>query len=104
MTQTHFGYQQVDEQEKAAKVAEVFHEVAAQYDLMNDLMSLGMHRLWKRHFVSLSGLRKGQRALDLACGTGDISQLLAKQVGADGLVIGSDINGSMLNEGRDRHI
>lgn len=101
---THFGYQQVAAGEKARKVAGVFDSVAGQYDLMNDLMSLGAHRLWKRFAVSISGVRAGDWVLDLAGGTGDLSSRLLSQVGPKGRVVLSDINASMLNEGRRRLI
>ena len=99
---THFGYQQVAESAKAAKVAEVFHSVASQYDLMNDLMSVGMHRLWKRFTVAQAGLRAGMRVLDVAGGTADLTRLFLKEVGESGQVVLTDINFSMLAEGRDR--
>ncbi|MHB8914645.1 MAG: bifunctional demethylmenaquinone methyltransferase/2-methoxy-6-polyprenyl-1,4-benzoquinol methylase UbiE [Thiobacillus sp.] len=99
---THFGYQQVAESDKAAKVAEVFHSVAAQYDLMNDLMSVGMHRLWKRFTVAQAGLRAGMRVLDVAGGTADLTRLFLNEVGDRGEVVLTDINFSMLREGRDR--
>ena len=99
---THFGYKQVAESEKAAKVADVFHSVASQYDLMNDLMSLGLHRLWKRFAVAQAGLRVGMRVLDVAGGTADLTRLFLKEVGDSGQVVLTDINFSMLREGRDR--
>jgi demethylmenaquinone methyltransferase / 2-methoxy-6-polyprenyl-1,4-benzoquinol methylase len=99
---THFGFQQINWADKAAKVADVFHSVAHQYDIMNDVMSFGVHRLWKRFAVMLSAVRTGQRVLDVAGGTGDLTKLFAQKVGAQGLVILSDINGSMLARGRDR--
>ena len=99
---THFGYQQVPVEEKAARVREVFDSVATRYDLMNDLMSLGIHRLWKRHAIELAGVRRGQRVLDLASGTGDLADRFAGIVGPDGLVVMSDINAAMLGEGRGR--
>jgi len=99
---THFGFKTVAESEKAAKVAEVFHSVARRYDLMNDLMSGGMHRLWKRFTVSQAGLRPGQKVLDIAGGTGDMTRLFLKEVGGTGEVVLTDINYSMLNEGRNR--
>lgn len=101
---THFGYQTVAASEKARKVAGVFDSVAGKYDLMNDLMSLGVHRLWKRFAVSVSGVRAGERVLDLAGGTGDLSSRLLSRVGPKGLVLLSDINASMLGEGRKRLI
>ena len=99
---THFGFQQVPEDEKAARVAEVFHSVAARYDLMNDLMSAGLHRLWKRFAVLQAGLRPGHRVLDVAGGTADLTRLFLKEVGECGQVVLTDINFSMLREGRDR--
>ena len=99
---THFGYQQVAESEKAAKVAEVFHSVAGRYDLMNDLMSAGLHRLWKRYAVLQAGLRPGMKVLDVAGGTADLTRLFLKEVGDTGQVVLTDINFSMLREGRDR--
>lgn len=99
---THFGYQSVAENEKSAKVAEVFHTVATRYDLMNDLMSLGLHRLWKRFAIFLSGVRAGQTVLDVAGGTGDLTMQLAGLVGEKGRVYLADINSSMLQQGRDR--
>ena len=99
---THFGFQEVPEDEKAARVAEVFHSVAGRYDLMNDLMSAGLHRLWKRFAVLQAGLRPGQRVLDVAGGTADLTRLFLKEVGPGGQVVLTDINFSMLREGRDR--
>lgn len=99
---THFGYQQVEEQEKARKVAEVFHSVANRYDVMNDLMSAGMHRLWKAFAIEQSAVRPGNRVLDVAGGTADLASAFAKRVGPSGEVILTDINGSMLGVGRDR--
>ena len=99
---TDFGYQQVTFSEKAKKVTEVFHSVADKYDLMNDLMSLGMHRLWKHYTIALSGVKLGQHILDLAGGTGDLTRQLARLVGKEGLVVLADINGAMLAKGRDR--
>ncbi len=101
---THFGYRQVAVEDKARHVAEVFHSVARQYDLMNDIMSLGSHRLIKRFTVELSGLRPGQRVLDLAGGTGDFSLMFSPIVGPEGEVVLADINESMLRVGRDRVI
>jgi len=101
---THFGYQTVAAHEKARKVAGVFDSVAGKYDLMNDLMSLGAHRLWKRFAVGVSGVHAGERVLDLAGGTGDLTRLLLPQVGPKGWVVLSDINASMLGEGRKRLI
>ena len=99
---THFGYQKVAADEKARKVAGVFDSVAGKYDLMNDLMSLGVHRLWKRFAVSLGGVRPGERVLDLAGGTGDLTSRILPLVGPTGWVVLSDINANMLAEGRRR--
>ncbi len=104
MTQTHFGYQQVPEEQKAHKVAEVFHSVAAKYDVMNDLMSAGLHRVWKAFTVAQAGIRPGFRVLDLAGGTGDLARAFAKKAGSTGEVWHTDINESMLRVGRDRMI
>ena len=98
---TDFGFQQVPVAEKQARVRAVFESVAGNYDLMNDLMSAGTHRLWKRFTLSQTGLRPGQRALDVAGGTGDLSTGMCKQVGSDGLVVLTDINAAMLAEGRN---
>ena len=97
-----FGYAQVPPEQKADRVRGVFDSVAGKYDLMNDLMSGGMHRLWKRFTLSQTGLKPGQRALDVAGGTGDLALGLARQVGATGLIVLSDINWEMLSRGRDR--
>ena len=99
---THFGYQQVRREEKAGKVAGVFHSVAHNYDLMNDLMSMGIHRLWKRYTIEMSGVRGGSRVLDIAGGTGDLAAKFASLVGAKGEVVLADINDSMLKVGRER--
>ncbi|MEX2962417.1 bifunctional demethylmenaquinone methyltransferase/2-methoxy-6-polyprenyl-1,4-benzoquinol methylase UbiE [Microbulbifer sp. TYP-18] len=99
---THFGYQEVPVEEKAGRVAEVFHSVAARYDMMNDLMSGGIHRLWKRFTIELSGARPGQTILDIAGGTGDLTARFARIVGSEGQVVLADINESMLRVGRDR--
>ncbi len=99
---THFGYETVDTSEKQGKVAEVFHSVANKYDVMNDLMSMGIHRLWKRYTIEISGVRPGQKVLDLAGGTGDLAAKFARIVGQSGHVTLSDINNSMLNVGRER--
>lgn len=99
---THFGYQQVDEAEKAQKVADVFSSVAQRYDLMNDLMSGGLHRLWKAFTIAQSGVREGSRVLDVAGGTGDLSLAFAKRAGKSGQVWLTDINNAMLTRGRDR--
>lgn len=103
-TETHFGFQQIPFTEKQDKVDKVFHSVAERYDLMNDLMSLGMHRLWKRWVMSLTGIRPGQTVLDLAGGTGDLTLLMSKQLRGSGKIILSDINESMLGIGRERVI
>jgi demethylmenaquinone methyltransferase/2-methoxy-6-polyprenyl-1,4-benzoquinol methylase len=102
--ETDFGYERVPWGEKQRRVRGVFDSVARNYDLMNDLMSGGAHRLWKEFTLSLAGLRPGQRALDVAGGTGDLTAGLARQVGRSGMVILSDINAAMLGEGRDRLI
>lgn len=99
---THFGYRDVPVADKQKLVAQVFTSVADNYDLMNDLMSFGIHRLWKRHFAAISGLRAGDRVLDLAGGTGDIAALLLPLVGDSGEVVLGDINAAMLRVGRDR--
>lgn len=99
---THFGFQTVSESEKAAKVADVFHSVASKYDVMNDLMSGGIHRLWKRFTIELSGVRPGNRVLDIAGGTGDLARKFSTLVGPTGEVVLADINASMLKVGRDR--
>ncbi len=99
---THFGYQTVAADQKAGKVAGVFDSVADKYDVMNDLMSLGIHRLWKRFAISLANLRPGERVLDLAGGTGDLTSRMLPRVGPNGWVVLSDINVSMLGEGRKR--
>jgi len=100
--QTHFGYETVAEHEKARKVAQVFHSVADRYDVMNDLMSVGLHRYWKRFLALHAAVRPGTRVLDIAGGTGDVARLLARQAGPSGEVWLTDINGSMLGVGRDR--
>ena len=101
---TNFGYQQVPEADKARRVADVFDSVAARYDLMNDLMSGGLHRLWKRSAIERSGVRPGERVLDLAGGTGDLARRFARRVGPTGEVVLADINRAMLGRGRDRLI
>ncbi len=98
---THFGYREVDTASKQKLVGEVFRSVASRYDLMNDIMSFGAHRIWKRFAVRQSGLRVGDQALDVAAGSGDLSRLFADQVGPSGRVIVTDINPAMLAEGRD---
>jgi demethylmenaquinone methyltransferase/2-methoxy-6-polyprenyl-1,4-benzoquinol methylase len=99
---THFGFREVAAADKQRLVGEVFTSVARRYDLMNDLMSLGVHRLWKRHFAATAGVREGMRLLDLAGGTGDIAALLLPRVGETGEVVLADINGAMLEVGRER--
>lgn len=99
---THFGYEKVAASEKANRVADVFHSVAAKYDLMNDLMSGGVHRLWKRFTIESSAARSGQKILDIAGGTGDLTAKFSKIVGSSGKVILADINSSMLKVGRDK--
>jgi len=99
---THFGYREVETDQKAGLVANVFHSVASRYDLMNDLMSGGVHRIWKRFTIEVSGVRRGQRVLDIAGGTGDLAAKFSKLVGPEGEVVLADINESMLNVGRDR--
>jgi len=99
---THFGFEQVAVDEKAQRVRGVFDSVAAKYDLMNDVMSAGLHRLWKRFAVNATGVRAGMRVLDLAGGTGDLARLFADRVGPTGEVVLTDINGAMLTFGRDR--
>ena len=102
MSHTHFGFQQVDESEKAGRVRGVFDSVANKYDVMNDLMSAGMHRLWKAYTITASGVREGHKVLDIAGGTGDLSEAFAKRVGPTGTVVHTDINLAMLSTGRDR--
>ena len=99
---THFGFRDVPVEEKKKLVGQVFSSVARQYDLMNDLMSLGIHRVWKRYFVGTSGVKRGDRVLDLAGGTGDIAALIHERVGETGSVVLGDINAAMLLVGRDR--
>jgi len=99
---THFGYEQVDETEKARKVAGVFDSVAPSYDLMNDLMSAGMHRAWKAFTIAIAGIRTGERVLDVASGSGDLASAFARRAGPEGEVWLTDINRAMLARGRDR--
>ncbi|WP_019592271.1 bifunctional demethylmenaquinone methyltransferase/2-methoxy-6-polyprenyl-1,4-benzoquinol methylase UbiE [Thioalkalivibrio sp. ALRh] len=99
---THFGYQSVPESEKASRVGEVFHSVASRYDVMNDLMSMGVHRIWKRYTLERTGVRPGMKILDLAGGTGDLAGAFAPRVGPKGQIVVCDINASMLEAGRDR--
>ncbi|MGV3573355.1 MAG: bifunctional demethylmenaquinone methyltransferase/2-methoxy-6-polyprenyl-1,4-benzoquinol methylase UbiE [Ramlibacter sp.] len=102
MSNTHFGFQSVDEREKAQKVRGVFDSVAPRYDVMNDLMSLGLHRAWKAFTVLCADVRPGHRVLDIAGGTGDLAQAFARKVGSTGQVVHTDINAAMLRVGRDR--
>jgi demethylmenaquinone methyltransferase/2-methoxy-6-polyprenyl-1,4-benzoquinol methylase len=101
-SKTHFGFESVAEAEKAQRVRGVFDAVASKYDLMNDLMSLGLHRAWKAYTVAVANLREGDRVLDIAGGTGDLARAFARKVGASGLVLHTDINEAMLRQGRDR--
>ncbi len=102
MAQTHFGYQTVDEAEKATRVRGVFDSVAARYDLMNDVLSFGLHRAWKAYTVAVADVRPGMQVLDLAGGTGDLARAFAKRAGPSGRVVLTDINQAMLGVGRDR--
>ena len=104
METTHFGYERVSPDEKGRRVRGVFDSVARRYDVMNDLMSFGLHRGWKRFAVEMSGIRPGMRVLDLAGGTGDLARRFAERVGPLGVVVHTDINGAMLAEGRDKLI
>jgi len=104
MSSTHFGYETVEESTKASRVRGVFDSVASKYDVMNDLMSLGLHRVWKAYAIAVANVRAGDRVLDVAAGTGDLARAFAKKVGASGFVVQSDINESMLRQGRDRLI
>ncbi|WP_313077321.1 bifunctional demethylmenaquinone methyltransferase/2-methoxy-6-polyprenyl-1,4-benzoquinol methylase UbiE [Melaminivora sp.] len=104
MTTTHFGFQSVDEHDKARRVRGVFDSVAPRYDLMNDLMSAGLHRAWKAYTVMVANLREGDRVLDIAGGTGDLARAFARKVGSTGCVVHTDINEAMLRTGRDRLI
>ena len=102
MATTHFGFQTVDEQEKAKHVRSVFDSVAPKYDVMNDLMSAGLHRIWKRYTITVANPQPGQQVLDIAGGTGDLSRAFARRVGPTGRVVHTDINEAMLREGRNR--
>jgi len=102
VNETHFGYETVDEARKASRVRGVFDSVASKYDVMNDLMSLGLHRVWKAYAVAVADVRDGDRVLDIAGGTGDLARAFAKQVGPRGTVLHTDINEAMLQRGRDR--
>ena len=102
MSNTHFGFQTVDESQKAGRVRGVFDSVASKYDVMNDLMSMGLHRAWKAYTVAVANLRDGQSVLDIAGGTGDLARAFAKKVGPQGTVVHTDINETMLRQGRDR--
>ncbi|TMS57292.1 bifunctional demethylmenaquinone methyltransferase/2-methoxy-6-polyprenyl-1,4-benzoquinol methylase UbiE [Imbroritus primus] len=102
MSETHFGFEKVEEKDKAGKVAGVFHSVASNYDVMNDLMSAGLHRLWKTFTIAQAGIRPGFKVLDIAGGTGDLAKAFARQAGPTGEVWLTDINESMLRVGRDR--
>ena len=102
MANTHFGFTTVDESEKAGRVRGVFDSVAKRYDIMNDLMSMGLHRAWKAYTVAVANLRPGDKVLDIAAGTGDLARAFARKVGPTGLVLHTDINEAMLRTGRDR--
>src|SRR5215216_1390528 len=102
MSTTHFGFEKVDESEKAQRVRGVFDSVATRYDLMNDLMSMGLHRAWKAYTVMVANVGEGSRVLDIAGGTGDLALAFSKKVGASGQVVHTDINEAMLRTGRDR--
>jgi demethylmenaquinone methyltransferase/2-methoxy-6-polyprenyl-1,4-benzoquinol methylase len=104
MSNTHFGFKTVDETQKAGMVRGVFDSVASRYDLMNDVMSAGLHRVWKAYTIAVSGAREGQRVLDIAAGTGDLTRAFARKVGPQGCVVHTDINEAMLRTGRDRLI
>jgi demethylmenaquinone methyltransferase/2-methoxy-6-polyprenyl-1,4-benzoquinol methylase len=102
VSETHFGFQQVDEREKASKVRGVFDSVASRYDVMNDVMSMGLHRVWKAYTIAAANVKAGDRVLDIAAGTGDLTRAFARQAGPSGLVLHTDINEAMLRTGRDR--
>ena len=102
MSETHFGFQKVDETQKAVRVRGVFDSVASRYDVMNDIMSMGLHRAWKAYAVAVANVREGDRVLDLAGGTGDLARAFAKKAGPRGTVVHTDINEAMLRQGRNR--
>jgi demethylmenaquinone methyltransferase/2-methoxy-6-polyprenyl-1,4-benzoquinol methylase len=102
MSDTHFGFKTVDEAQKASRVRGVFDSVASKYDVMNDLMSMGLHRAWKAYTLAVANLRPGDQVLDIAGGTGDLARAFAKRVGKNGMVLHTDINEAMLRQGRDR--
>src|SRR5215216_5684498 len=102
MSETHFGFQKVDENQKAERVRGVFDSVAPKYDVMNDLMSMGLHRAWKAYTVMMANLQEGDKALDIAGGTGDLALAFSKKVGSTGQVVHTDINEAMLSTGRNR--
>jgi demethylmenaquinone methyltransferase/2-methoxy-6-polyprenyl-1,4-benzoquinol methylase len=104
MSQTHFGFESVDEGQKAQRVRGVFDSVASKYDVMNDLMSMGLHRAWKAYTVAVARIRPGDKVLDIAGGTGDLARAFAKKAGPQGMVVHTDINEAMLRQGRDRLI
>ena len=104
MSETHFGFEPVDETQKAQRGRGVFDSVAAKYDVMNDLMSLGLHRVWKAYTVAAANVRDGDQVLDIAAGTGDLARAFARKVGSQGIVVHTDINEAMLKRGRDRLI
>ena len=104
MSSTHFGFETVDENAKARRVRGVFDSVASRYDVMNDLMSMGLHRVWKRYTLAVANLKPGERVLDIAGGTGDMARLFARKVGERGMVVHTDINEAMLRTGRERMI
>jgi len=104
VTKTHFGYEEVDERDKSQRVRGVFDSVASRYDVMNDLMSAGLHRWWKRYACALAGIRPGAQVLDLAGGTGDLARLFAREAGPTGRVVLADVNDAMLRAGRDKLI
>ncbi|MCB2016609.1 MAG: class I SAM-dependent methyltransferase, partial [Hydrogenophaga sp.] len=104
MANTHFGFQTVDESDKARHVRGVFDSVAPKYDVMNDLMSAGLHRIWKRYTIAVANPQPGQQVLDIAGGTGDLARAFARRVGPTGRVVHTDINEAMLREGRNRLI